>query len=99
MINFFHKKVNPVNPTNFVKGFLHESADSLVQVFHKSNHHILAKFYEYALYDRSAETIPAMVALLDFEMQPTTEKRDFIMLGLTQSPWKQTDCATLGASS
>ena len=51
----------------------------MVQVFHKSNHHILAKFYEYALYDRSAETIPAMVALLDFEMQPTTEKRDFIM--------------------
>lgn len=79
MFNLFHKKVTPTNPTNYVQGFMHEKADSLVQIFHKSNHAILAKFYEYALRESSAETIPAIVALLDFEMHPTTDKRDFIM--------------------
>ena len=40
--------------------------------------------------------IPAQVGEKEFESQNQARK---YYLGLTQSPWKQTDCATPAASS
>jgi hypothetical protein len=79
MLQLFLKKAVTVNPTKYEWGFKHEDPKSLVQLFHKINHHVLEKFYNFSIRDDSAENVAAMAALLDFEMNPKTEKKEFIM--------------------
>lgn len=68
-----------LNPINYSQGFKHEASNNLLQIFHYVNFHILEKLYYYALANHAAEPIPCILAILDFEMTPTKQKRDFII--------------------
>ena len=67
--NIFAKKV-VVSKTTLEK---------FTEMFHPKNYHQLEKFYLYAVSEYSIENILGVVALIDFEREPTKMKRDFIM--------------------